>query len=87
MEIVLKAGQKQILKSIKEQKKALELEFGKLIQRENEILVSIIEAVGAQVVPGIEVTEDTIVIPGPSPAEKAVEEAVKEIAQPKKSKK
>lgn len=65
MEIVLKPKQLQILGTISAQKKALENEFGKLIQRENEIVTVICEDAGVIAVDGMYVNEGKLIIPEP----------------------
>jgi hypothetical protein len=63
MEIVLKPKQLQILGTISAQKKALENEFGKLIQRENEIVTVICEDAGVTAVDGMYVNDGKLIIP------------------------
>lgn len=63
MEIKLKPTQKQILESLNSQKQLLQAEFGKLVQRENEIVASILEALNIELVEGIKLEGDTLIVP------------------------
>ncbi len=63
MEVQLKETQKKIFESISSQKQLLQSEFGKLVQRENELVASILEALDIKLVEGISLQGDRLIIP------------------------
>lgn len=66
-EITFSNDQKQIIKKLQDQKKALQTEMNtrlnQILERENDVLILICDAAGVKPVNGIELKEDSMVVP------------------------
>lgn len=63
MEILLKEKQQEIFKQLAEQKSYLQNEINKIITRENELAISILESHDVQLVEGIRLENGRFIIP------------------------
>jgi hypothetical protein len=62
-EIKLTERQLQLLQSLTDSKKTIQLEFQRVVQREAEILLTICESNGVELVEGVSVKDGKLLVP------------------------